>query len=72
MSRPECDHPGATINVADHFAVASEELAANAREQERWALSNNLSRPDNSDVFGCSLCVAFGQYPDILSHLRIK
>ncbi len=70
MSRPECAHAGATINVADHFMVASEELAAVAREQELWALSNSLSGPDK--IFGCGLCIALGQYPAILSHLRIK
>ncbi|KAI1795649.1 hypothetical protein LXA43DRAFT_730878 [Ganoderma leucocontextum] len=70
MSRPECAHAAATVNVAERFALVSEDMAVVAREQERWTSSNSLSGPDK--VFGCALCIGFGQYPAILSHLRIK
>ncbi|KAM5534534.1 hypothetical protein V8D89_006006 [Ganoderma adspersum] len=69
MSTPECARAGATIDVIGHFALASEELVATAREQELRALSKSLSSPDK--VFGCGLCPAFGEYSDIVSHLRI-
>ena len=69
MSIPECAHAGAAINVIGPFTLASEQLAAAAREQELWALSNSLSSSDK--VFGCSLCPAFGNSSDIILHLRI-
>ncbi|PIL35912.1 hypothetical protein GSI_01572 [Ganoderma sinense ZZ0214-1] len=71
MSSPEYAHAGTVIDVASHFALASEQLKAVARKRELWILSNTALVTSPDKVFGCCMCPAFGEYSDILSHLRI-